>query len=143
MRNLYRIFSAIVLLNLMFIVASAQKPAGEWKLVEAKQNGKRISLGREIRTSLTFGAENRMSGNAGCNRYSTVYALGKGNRIIFQPIISTKMACGDNNFMKQEGTFFDVMEKIRNYKIKGDYLMFSDANGRNTLRFVRVSKQNS
>jgi copper homeostasis protein (lipoprotein) len=143
MKNLYRSFSAIILFSLMFISVSAQKLVGEWKLVEAKQNGKKVSLGREIKTNLVLGEENRMSGNAGCNRYSTAYTLKSKNRIKFQPIISTKMACLDNDFTKQESTFFSVIEKGEKYKIKGNYLIFSDVAEQNILRFARVYKQKS
>jgi heat shock protein HslJ len=90
-----------------------------------------------------FGEENRLSGNAGCNRYSTRYALENKNQIKFQPIVSTRMACLDNDFMKQEHTFFEVMEKVRKYKIQGNQLIFMDTKGQNTLRFARLSKQAS
>ena len=142
MRNLYRIFSVIILLNFMFITASAQKLPGEWKLVEARQNGVKVPLGREIKTNLIFGDKNRLTGNAGCNRYSTVYRLENKSRIKFQPIVSTRMACVDDNFMKQENTFFSVMEKIEKYKIKGNQLIFFDSNERNVLRFARVPHLN-
>lgn len=122
--------------------ASAQQLGGEWKLVEATQNGRRVYLGRDIKTSAIFGENNRMSGNAGCNRYSTTYNANGRNRIVFQPIISTKMACADNNYMKQESTFFSVIEKTDRYRLNRNYLTFYDARERNILKFVRAYKQN-
>ncbi len=143
MKKLYRIILAIILVSLMSVASVAQKLEGEWKLVEAKENGRKVSLGREIRTNLIFSDENRLSGNAGCNRYSTAYMRESKKRIKFEPIISTRMACLDNNFMKQESTFLGVMENVVKYKIKGNYLIFSDAAERNELRFARVLKQRS
>ena len=144
MKNSYRIFSAIFLAVLMFTAAAAaahaQKLGGEWKLVEARQNGRKVYLGRQIKTNVIFGEGNRMSGNAGCNRYSTTYTLRGRNRISFEPIIATKMACADNNFMKQESTFFSIMETVVRHRVREDYLIFSDAEERNVLRFARVSK---
>ena len=143
MKNLQRIFSGLLLLVLRCAAAPAvyaQKLEGSWRLVEARQNGRRVTLGRDIRTSAVFAAESRLSGNAGCNRYSTAYTLAGRNRIAFEPIISTKMACTDNNYMKQESTFFGVMEKVVKYKIQDNQLIFSDARERNTLRFARVSR---
>jgi heat shock protein HslJ len=124
----------------MSFVASAQKLEGKWKLTEAKLNGRKVSLGREIKTNLAFGNENHVSGNAGCNRYSTAYTLESKNRIKFQPIISTRMACLNENLMRQETTFFEIMGKTRKYKIKGNYLIFSDLGERNELRFARTGK---
>ena len=141
MKNLYRFLFIVVLLNSLLITAQAQSLSGEWKLVAAKQNGKNVSFGREIRTNLIFGAENRISGNGGCNRYSTTYKLTGKNRLKFEPIIATKMACLENDFMRQETVFFGVMEKVKEYKIKGNYLIFSDGEKRNVLRFARVGKQ--
>jgi heat shock protein HslJ len=143
MKNLYRTFLIIILVNAMLVAASAQSLGGEWKLVEARQEGAKISLGSEIRTNLIFGAENRMSGSAGCNRYSTTYKTAGKNQISFEPIISTKMACVNDDFMKQENTFFGVMEKVEKYQTKGKYLIFSDESKQNVLRFERAAKQKS
>ena len=141
MKKLHRTFLIILLIDSVVIIANGQKLEGEWKLVQAKQNGKNISLGRNIRTNLIFGEGNRMSGNAGCNHYSTTYTLRSKNEIKFEPIISTRMACLDNNFMKQESTFFGIIEKVGKYQIKGNYLIFFDTSKQNVLRFTRVFKQ--
>ena len=140
MKIIYRIFPVIILLNLMLTAAQAQSMTGEWKLVEVKQNGRRVSFSREIRTTLKFGDENRIGGNAGCNRYSAAYTLRNRNGIRFGPVISTKMACLENDFMKQETTFFSVIEKVGKYKIKGKHLILTDASEKNVLRFARASK---
>lgn len=135
MKNLYRIFTTVIFIGLMTISANAQILKGNWKLVEAEMNGKKVIFKKEIKTNLSFGEENRMFGNSGCNRYSTVYIL-EGRKIDFQPIISTKMACG-GEAMKQENTFFSVIEKVEKYKIKGNYLIFFDKSQQNVLKFAR------
>jgi len=144
MKLFYRAFMAILFVNLIFVgAANAQKLKGEWKLVQAKQDGKAVVFKDEIKTTAVFGKENRMSGNAGCNRYSTTYTLENTKKIRFEPIISTKMACLDDDFMKQESTFFSVMEKVEKYKIKGNHLTFFDDSKQNVLKFARVYKRNS
>jgi heat shock protein HslJ len=140
MKILSRILPAIILWVLMLTSLQAQTLAGEWKLVEARQNGRRVSFSGEIRTTLKFGEENRIGGNAGCNRYSSTYTLGGRNRIKLGPAISTKMACLDQDFMKQERTFFGVLEKIGKFRIKENHLILSDAAQKNVLRFARASK---
>ncbi|CAN5403083.1 hypothetical protein BH20ACI1_BH20ACI1_18420 [soil metagenome] len=136
-----RIFGAILLLGLMFIGINAQTLEGEWKLVKAEQNGEKVTFNQEIKTNLVFGEENRMFGNAGCNRYSTTYKIEEKGSIGFQPTISTKMACSDEDLMKQESTFFSVIDKITKYKIKGNYLILYDESKQNILKFARISKK--
>ena len=144
MKKFYRAFLTILFVNLMFVgAANAQKLEGEWKLVQVKQEGKEVVFKDEIKTTAVFGKENRMSGNAGCNRYSTTYALENKGKISFEPIISTRMACLDDDFMKQESTFFGVMEKVKKYQYKGNSLTFFDDSKQNVLKFLRVYKQNS
>lgn len=125
---------------LMATFADAQRLGGEWRLVEARQDGRRVSLGRTIKTTALFSEGSRMAGNAGCNRYSTTYNINGRNRIFFQPIIATKMACADNNFMKQENTFFAVIDKTNRYRFSRNHLILYDARERNVLRFVRVGR---
>ncbi|MBA3632571.1 MAG: META domain-containing protein [Acidobacteria bacterium] len=137
-----QVFSLVLLAGLMFIGINAQTLEGEWKLVKAKKNGDKVVFNKEIKTTLIFGEGNRMSGNAGCNRYSTTYKLEDKKKIDFQPIISTKMACTDDDLMKQENTFFSVIDKTDKYKIKGNYLIFFDETKQNLLKFARVYKQN-
>jgi putative lipoprotein len=135
MKNLYQIFTAVIFIGLILISANAQTLKGNWKLVEAEMNGEKVVFKEKIKTNLSFGEKNRMFGNSGCNRYSTVYILQAG-KIDFQPIISTKMACG-GEAMKQENTFFSVIDKVEKYKIKGNYLIFFDKSQRNVLKFAR------
>ncbi len=142
MKNLYRIFTAVIFIGLMIISANAQTLKGNWKLVEAEMNGEKVIFKKEIKTNLSFSEENRMFGNSGCNRYSTVYILKGRKKIDFQPIISTKMACG-GEAMKQENTFFSVIEKVEKYKIKGNHLIFFDKSQQNVLEFARVAELNS
>ncbi len=142
MKLLYKFFIVGIFTTLMFISANAQSLSGEWKLISAKTDGKNVIYQSEIKTNLVFSEENRMSGNSGCNRYSTTYALKDEKGIEIEPIISTKMACLEGDLMKQENTFFSVISKATKVKIKGNQLIFFDAEKENVLRFVKVEKQN-
>ena len=136
MKNITRIFTAIVIGGLMFAAASAQELKGEWKLVEAVSGGEKVVYNEEIRTTAVFGANNALGGNSGCNRYSTTYKI-TGERIEFSPIISTKMACPGER-MKQETLFFGIMEKVKNYKTQDGFLIFYDKSKKNVLKFAPV-----
>lgn len=139
MKNIFRIFTAILFAGLMFTAANAQLQAAEWKLVEAKSDGEKVVFNEEIRTTLSFGPGYAMSGNSGCNRYSTTYKI-SGENIIFAPIVSTKMACADER-MKQETTFFTIIEKVKKRETKDGYLFFNDESHRNVLKFELVVKE--
>lgn len=139
MKRIYRILTAIALFGLTLTAANAGNLKGEWKLVEATSNGEKVVYTEEIKTTISFGENNGMFGNSGCNRYSTSYKL-TGKKIRFNPIISTKMAC-DGERMKQESTFFAVIEKVKFYKMAGEYLIFYDKASRNFLKFAPVSNQ--
>lgn len=140
MKNLYKIFTAIVFIGLISISVSAQKLSGDWKLVEAVKEGEKVVFQDEIKTTVSFGEESKMFGNAGCNRYTTEYALKDEQKIDFQPIISTKMAC-IGEAMKQENTFFNLIEKIEKYEITDDCLIFFDESKQNVLKFAPIKKQ--
>lgn len=143
MKSFYKIFIVSIFIGLMFFGANAQSLKGEWKLVKAKADGERVVYESEIKTNIAFSEENRMFGNSGCNRYSTTYTLEGKKSIEIEPIISTKMACLEGDLMKQENTFFNVISKAENYRIKENYLIFFDESRNNVLKFMRVSEQNS
>lgn len=143
MKSFYKIFIVSIFIGLMLVSANAQDLDGNWKLVSAKKDGEKVVYQSEIKTTLNFGEENRMSGNSGCNGYGTIYTLSGKKGIEFEPIISTKMACLDGDYMKQEKTFFSVISKTNKYKIKGDLLIFFDKDRQNVLKFARSANQNS
>lgn len=141
MKYIYQILTAVIFFGLTLTAANAQNLKGEWKLVETKSNGEKVVYTEEIRTTVSFSENKGMFGNSGCNRYSTSYEL-TGKKIRFNPIISTKMAC-DAERMKQESTFFSVIEKVKYYKMAGEYLIFYDKSSRNILKFAPASVQTS
>lgn len=137
MKFIYKTLIVGIFAGLMLTGANAQSLSGEWKLSKAVRDGEKIVFSKEIKTTLLFGEENRMSGNAGCNRFSTVYSLIEDKKIDFEPIISTKMACLDEELMKQERCFFDIIGKTEIYEIKEDCLIFSDESKKNVLIFAK------
>ncbi len=141
MKYIHQILTAVIFFGLTLTAANAQTLKGDWKLVEAQSNGEKVVYTEEIRTTVSFGENGGMFGNSGCNRYSTSYKL-TGKKIQFNPIISTKMAC-DGERMKQESTFFSVIEKVKYYKTAGEYLIFYDKSSRNILKFAPAPAQTS
>jgi heat shock protein HslJ len=62
----------------------------------------------------------KVSGNAGCNNYSTTLSV-ENNTVIFDLPISTKMYCTNMNVEK---VFFECLKNSYSYKIEKELLLF-------------------
>ena len=112
-----------------------------WKLVEV--------MGQPVPTDDTLHgkephmilhtAENRVTGNGGCNGFGGTYQLDSANnRIHFSPLMATKMACLEGNRMKVEDQLFKALEMTDSYYVKGDSLQLNKARMAPLARFVAV-----
>jgi len=87
-------------------------------LENSEQNGKTIHF--------TLNAdENRVSGYAGCNSFSGTYTIEPGNRISFNGLAVTAMACPDDKI--DEKNVLSVFEMADNYTVSGNKLMLNKA----------------
>lgn len=97
-----------------------------WKLMTL--GGKTIETpegAREIHIVLNS-QDQRVSGFPGCNRMMGSYQL-KGDKIDFSQMAGTMMACASG--MDTERAIHEMMEKVAAWKIAGETLQFTDANG--------------
>jgi heat shock protein HslJ len=101
-----------------------------WRLVEA--NGQLAPAG--VEATITFKEGEQVSGSAGCNSYGGTYSV-DGNNITFSEIISTLMACQDENVMALESTFLDALNAGGTFDVQGNTLTIDAANG-TTLNFT-------
>jgi heat shock protein HslJ len=86
-----------------------------------------------------FGTDGTLSGNAGCNSYSTTYTT-NGNAIsINGAIASTMMACLDNAIMQQEAAFLAALPTATAWSISGNNLTLSNASGGVVAVFTAVN----
>lgn len=139
-KNFARIFTGFLFIALMFVSANAQNLKGQWKLVEMTVEGARFDLTSDKTPTLVFGEENRVSGNGGCNRYSTTFDLTR-KTIDFRPFVSTKMACVDQKRNSQEVKYFVAFDKVNKFKISKKSLTFTDKNKKNVLKFVPLETE--
>jgi heat shock protein HslJ len=65
--------------------------------------------------------ENRFYGSGGCNSVNGTYLHPKPDHLAFSNIASTKMACANMEIEKQ---FLTMLEKVNNFQLKGDTLVF-------------------
>jgi heat shock protein HslJ len=125
------LFSMALVSSLVFLAACAStgSQGGEitgkvWVLDGL--NGKPPVPGALI--SAEFTADGKVSGTAGCNRYSGSYTV-TGSSIQFStPMASTTMAC-PQPVMDQETAYFTALAAARSYAVKGDQLTLKDSGG--------------
>lgn len=77
--------------------------------------------------SITFAAEDRISGQAGCNSFSGVYEAADG-AIAVRALGRTKMAC-DAPLMSQEDALLSVLDKAERYWREGEHLVITAEDG--------------
>lgn len=94
--------------------------SGTWILSQIKS--KKVSNNQNsIIPFIEFDLENnRVSGNAGCNGFSSSFIL-KSDRISFKEILLTRMFCED---MLIEKNFVETLNEVNSYKVDGHELKF-------------------
>ena len=83
-----------------------------------------------------FGADGRVTGSAGCNRYFAPYNV-TGTSLSIGPAGSTKMACSTPGVMNQESTYLALLSQAKTVTVKGDRLTLADAKGTALLTFAK------
>jgi heat shock protein HslJ len=146
MKNYFTKISLLFVVLLSFSCSSSKKTIADkpsdivekyWKLIEIR--GQKVTTenfaAKEPHLILKS-ADNRVTGNGGCNSFFGTYELQANvNRISFSKIGSTKMAC-----MKPtvEDDFLNVLETVDNYTIKNDTLQLNKARMAPLAKFVAV-----
>lgn len=112
--------------------AIAELSTGSWELEQTF--GDPIDKGEFAKIPvLNFDkAENRISGNSGCNSMSVSYNI-KEDNISFGPIAQTKMACQGTG----EGKFMTLFNSVQKFKLQGNKLKLYDGNGTKVLSFIK------
>jgi len=86
-----------------------------------------------------FSTDGKVSGSAGCNRYSGSYTT-SGNKISFpSPMASTMMMC-DSAVMDQETAYLNALSNVKTYSVKNDQLTLFGSDG-TTLGVYKAQSQ--
>ena len=93
--------------------------------------------GTEI--TATFGNDRRVSGSAGCNRYTGAYDA-SGPSIEVGPLASTRMYCPTPGVMEQEQRYLVTLEASTLAAVEGDQLLLADAGGTREILFSRLNR---
>jgi heat shock protein HslJ len=83
-----------------------------------------------------FGAEGRLTGTAGCNRYGAAYTR-DGERISIAPAIATRMYCAQPaGVMEQEAAYLAALERAASAIVSDGRLTLADAAGAELVSFT-------
>ena len=121
-----------------FILKKEDKSAllnGKWELNYLGLSDKPVNQLFNLRKpTIEFNTtEETLSGNGGCNNYSSTYHI-DGHKIKFGTLASTKMSCAT---IAAEGTYFKNLEKSSSFNIKDDQLTLI-TNDMAILRFKKI-----
>ncbi len=93
--------------------------------------GKAPLRGTELTSEFT--AKRRVSGSAGCNRYTGTYKV-SGSTIRILPQATTRKACADP-IERQETAFLKILSRARSFVVSGGTLTLKSAAGQGLATF--------
>ena len=127
------IFVFLSICAVILVLAACASPASQtgggdltgkvWGLTEL--TGKPPVAGTGI--SAEFSADGKVSGSAGCNRYSGTYTISGNSITISTPLAATMMMC-DAAVMEQEAAYLKALGEAKTYAVQGDQLTLTGAN---------------
>jgi heat shock protein HslJ len=90
--------------------------------------------------TLEFAAEGQVGGNGGCNTFGGTYQV-QGDSLIFGELVSTLMACLDEQIQQQERQFLDALQSAQRFEVSADQLTVWFDDGNSQLIFVPLSAE--
>ena len=123
-----------------FVVQDTELAGTSWKAIgynDGRQAVVSVIGGTEL--TVSFSADGRIGGNAGCNDFSGPYQTEDGRKITIGPLASTLKACDSPaGVMDQEAQFLAALQTAATYRIEGNRLELRTANGAMAANFQRV-----
>ena len=118
------------------VSASNALQGPRWRLVKLEGQPSLAGGGaREPHLIFARDSVDRVGGATGCNSMGGRYEA-DGERIRFSDLFSTKMACVEEERMRQETRFVGALERADRYSITGDTLTLSEG-GTVVAKFVK------
>ena len=106
--------------------SSSSLDGREWALVSLGGRDAPLGAGRRPATLRFESSAGRVSGFAGCNRFSGSFTV-RGDSLAFGPAAATRMACDEG--MQLEQRFLGVLPSIVRYEVDGTSLVLHGASG--------------
>lgn len=101
----------------------------QWTLVATEANRVQTpALVGDRPVTLDFVSETDVHGSGGCNTYNGAYTASDG-LISFSPVMSTRMACVEEDRMAQENAYFAALALVERYVVSGNRLTLIGSDG--------------
>ncbi|HQU85243.1 MAG TPA: META domain-containing protein [Pyrinomonadaceae bacterium] len=118
--NIKKIFNLFVIISILGLSIFAQDSGNRF----SKQKWIPVSIeGNQVKNTKAFisfsESGNVLTGNAGCNRLFGEFEM-KGKSLKFSEIGTTKMFCADEDSMKTETSFLNILNKTTSFKKSGN-----------------------
>ncbi len=99
-----------------------------------------VSLVAGSKVTAEFGADGKISGSAGCNRYTGGYTASSADKTLdISRLASTRMMCHEPaGVMEQENNFIIALEAAATYRIEAGWLTIRKADGSSAVRFFKA-----
>jgi heat shock protein HslJ len=117
----------LLLLNVLISGCTSKQAApleGTWKLTAYGPKETPSPAVTDAEATLTFDGKGNVTGNGGCNSLGGTYKV-EGDKITFNDVISTLMACDDVR-MAQEGAVTQVLSGTVEYTIEDNTLTLTN-----------------
>jgi putative lipoprotein len=109
--------------------------ATQWKLVSYGSPGAETPVVEGSEVTLAFQEDGQAGGSGGCNSYGGPYVVEDGV-LSFGEIVSTLVACLDEQVMEQEQQYFQALQSAGQYVRGADQLTIYYDSGQRVLNFV-------
>ncbi|BCS31805.1 META domain-containing protein [Luteitalea sp. TBR-22] len=87
-----------------------------------------VSVLADTRVTLAFGAEGRVTGEAGCNRFAATYTA-EGESVAIGTLSTTRRTCPGEGVMAQEAAFLAALASGTRARMDGDRLELRTTDG--------------
>ena len=104
-----------------------------WELVSFGEGDTTTPVIAGSKVTLDFSQDGQAGGSGGCNSYGGKYEAQDGNLSISE-VVSTLMACVDEQITEQEGRYLKALQAAETYEISGESLTIWYTDG--TLNFI-------
>jgi heat shock protein HslJ len=101
---------------------------GDIAAASERLEGSEWGMSGEDKPFIQFGANGRVSGNSGCNRFTGAYEIAEDGSIKIGPLASTRMACPEPE-MAAETKFFAILDEVRSFERVGKRLALRNTEG--------------
>jgi heat shock protein HslJ len=101
---------------------------GDFAAASERLEGSEWGVTGEDKPFIQFGANGRVSGSTGCNRFTGTYEITEDGSIKIGPLASTRMAC-PQPAMEAEAKFFAMLDEVRSFERTEASLSLRSADG--------------